>query len=97
MGTDPNDPSSYFHISSIIVTNQNVLITWPSATMTGNGLSIEYYIQWGTNMTTGITNSLGFVFVPHGTPITSTNYLDVGGATNRPPRFYRVLGRPNIG
>ena len=97
MGTDPFDPNSYFHISSIIVTNKDVLITWPTATMTGDGLSIEYYVQWGTNITTGVTNQLAFVFVFRGTPITSTNYLDVGGATNRPARFYRILGRPNIG
>src|SRR5207247_130173 len=30
-----------------------------------------------------------------GTGLTTTNYLDIGGATNRPARFYRVrLGAP---
>lgn len=97
MNTDPYDPNSRFRITSIVATNKDVLITWNTASMTGNGLSIEYNVQWGTNMMTGVTNNLAFVFVFHGTPITSTNYLDVGGATNLPPRFYRIRGRPNEG
>jgi hypothetical protein len=28
--------------------------------------------------------------VPRGTSATTTNYLDVGGATNKPARYYRV-------
>jgi hypothetical protein len=65
--------------------------------MTAFREGLEYYVLWGTNMTAGVTNALGFVFVPSGTPITSTNFLDVGGATNRPTRFYRILGRRNEG
>jgi hypothetical protein len=92
MGTDPNNPSSYLRITSIVVTNNNVLITWPVAPTSGNGAFLDYIVQWGTNMSTGVTNTLSPVIaIGPGGP-SKTNYLDVGGATNFPTRFYRIWG-----
>jgi T5SS/PEP-CTERM-associated repeat protein len=87
--TDPHDPTDYLHISSIVVTNNNdVLITWPVGTFFGIG--IAYRVQSGSNLVTGVTNNLSpFIF---GGTASTTNYLDVGGATNVPARFYRIRG-----
>jgi len=88
--TDPNDPADYLHISSIVVTNndQDVLITWPVGSFFGIG--IAYRVLTDTNLDSGVTNNLSpFIF---GGSASSTNYLDVGGATNFPARFYRVKG-----
>jgi hypothetical protein len=38
--------------------------------------------------------NLGEVVVPPCNYLASTNYLDVGGATNLPARYYRVWLRP---
>jgi len=94
MGTDPNDANSFLRITSIVVTNStDVLITWAIAPTSGNGLFLEYIVQSGTNLLTGVTNNLSPpIFVGPGAGST-TNYLDVGGATNVPPRFYRIRGR----
>jgi hypothetical protein len=97
MGTDPNDANSYLRITSIITTNQDVLISWSTAATTGYGEGIEYRVLWGTNLTTGVTNLLAFVFHDRTTSAGVTNYLDVGGATNHPARFYRIRGNRNEG
>lgn len=76
----------------LVVTNNNVLITWPIAPTSGNGSFLSYTVQFGTNLATGVTNNLAFIPIGPGTPPATTNYLDVGGATNLPARFYRVLG-----
>ena len=93
MGTDPNDPNSYFHITSIVRTNNDVRITWTIAPTSGNGLYLDYFVQWGTNLLTGITNNLQpIVAIGPGVTSSTTNFLDVGGATNKPARFYRISG-----
>lgn len=93
MGTDPNDANSRFRVISIVRTNNDVRITWTVAPKSGNGLFLDYYVQWGTNLLTGVTNNLSPVIaIGPGFSASTTNYLDVGGATNRPARFYRIRG-----
>jgi hypothetical protein len=36
-------------------------------------------------------NNLSPVIVPPGKYLVSSSYLDIGGATNLPSRFYRIL------
>jgi hypothetical protein len=86
--TNPHDATKYLHITSIVRTNNDIRITWPTEEF--YGLGIFYRVLWGTNLLSGITNVLSPNIFGFGT--TSTNYLDVGGATNSPRRFYRVLG-----
>ena len=92
MGTDPNDLNSSFRIISIARTNNDVRITWTVAPTSGNGLFLSYNVQFGTNLLTGVTNNLAQINVGPGFAGTTTNFLDVGGATNQPTRFYRIEG-----
>jgi hypothetical protein len=85
-GTDPQDSTSSFRITSEVKTGNNVRVTW----MTGVGKTNA--LQWtaGTGNGSYATNTFANLFIVTNTTGTTTNYLDVGGATNRPARFYRV-------
>jgi hypothetical protein len=63
-----------------------VLVTW----MTGIGKTNA--LQWtgGTGNGSFATNNFANLFIVTNTVGTTTNYLDVGGATNKPARYYRV-------
>ncbi len=76
-------------ITSILRTNAtNILITWTTV----GGL--KYALQTnGTLAGGGVTNNFAdfsSVIQAPGSWASTTNYLDVGGATNRLSRFYRV-------
>jgi hypothetical protein len=83
-GTDPNDSASYFHITSLVRTNgHDVGVTWMTGTGKTNALQATAGGSYATNNFTDIftvTNTVG----------STTNYLDTGGATNIPARYYRV-------
>jgi autotransporter family porin len=85
-GTDPNNAVSSFRITSIAKTNSNVLITW----MMGPGKTNA--LQWVAATSNGFyqTNGYANLFIVTNTVGTVTNYLDIGGATNKPARYYRV-------
>jgi hypothetical protein len=85
-GTDPNNSDSAFGITSISQTGNNVLVTW----MMGSGKTNA--LQWTAGAGDGSyqTNSFANLFIVTNTVGTITNYLDVGGATNKPARYYRV-------
>jgi len=75
-------------INSIVLQGNNVLLTWATV----GGLT---NIVQATNGKSGGGYSTNFValspqIIPTGTGVTTTNYLDVGGATNKPSRYYRV-------
>ena len=61
-------------------TNSDLLITW----MTGVGKTNA--LQAAGN----ILGAYGDIFTVTNTTGSVTNYLDIGGATNSPARFYRV-------
>jgi len=82
-GTDPTNSSSLFDITSVISTGQDVFVTWMTGLGRTNALQVTASNSYSTNNYTDIfivTNTVG----------TITNYLDVGGATNIPTRYYRV-------
>jgi hypothetical protein len=85
-GTDPTNPSSAFLITSVVSFGSDVLINW----MTGIGKTNA--LQWTAGAGDGSynTNSFADLFIVTNTTGTVTNYLDVGGATNFPARYYRV-------
>ena len=85
-GTDPTNPASAFLITSVVGIGSDVLINW----MTGIGKTNA--LQWTTGAGDGSynTNSFADLFIVTNTTGTVTNYLDVGGATNFPTRYYRV-------
>jgi hypothetical protein len=83
-GTDPTNPnSSPFRITAIARQNNDLLLTWITAGGTTNLVQAA-----GLGMTNFTTISPAIV-IP-GAALTSTNYLDAGGATNAPARYYRI-------
>jgi len=76
-------PSGGFQITSIVRNTADVSITWVPV---GGG---NYFVQAGNGGTSGYsTNILQDIAGPFGPSI--TNYLDTGGATNIPTRYYRI-------
>jgi hypothetical protein len=85
-GTDPtvND----FHITAIAREGNDIRITWATVGGTTNRVLVSTGAAGGS-FTNNFTNLSPRIFVA-GTGATSTNYLDSGGATNTPARYYRV-------
>ena len=86
-GTDPNDPtSSPFRITDIHLEDNSVRVTWVPGPGATNALQVTAGAPDGSYQTNGFTD----LFVVTNTVGRTTNYLDVGGATNKPARYYRV-------
>jgi T5SS/PEP-CTERM-associated repeat protein len=81
-GTDPNDSASAFRVTSVVPTNSSIRVTWTMGASKTNALQAV--------TATGFTTNMADIFIVTNTVGTVTNYLDVGGATNIPSRFYRV-------
>src|SRR6266404_2070393 len=80
-GTDPADPASALKITALSVTGTNTLITFSTAL--GKSYAIETASSLpAANWTTVTQNVAGT-----GSPL---QIIDPGGATNTPPRYYRV-------
>jgi hypothetical protein len=75
-------------IASITVSSNNVRITW---TPYGGMTNVVQVTKGGPggSYSNNFTNLSPMIFVGGTGPFT-TNYVDVGGATNRPARYYRV-------
>lgn len=72
-----------FRITSVAIQTNNVLIAW---TTTGGQTNV---VQSSADLTAGFTDLSPNIAIC-GTAATTTNYLDIGGATNCRSRFYRV-------
>ena len=76
-----------FQIVSVAVQGQDSLITWQTVGGVANVLQAT-----AGNSTSYPNNFVDIspIIVGRGGDLTTTNYLDIGGATNSPPRCYRV-------
>jgi hypothetical protein len=76
------------NITGVARLGNNMLITW---TTTGGKTNVVQATNGGAggNYTNNFTD-LSPIIIPIGSSLTSTNYLDVGDATNFPARYYRV-------
>jgi hypothetical protein len=87
-GTNPTNSASYFHIVSVTRETNNMRVKWT----TQGGHTNRVYVSTGA-AGGGYTNNFGnlspFIIIP-GTGASTTNYLDVGGATNGPGRYYHI-------
>ena len=83
LGTSPVDANSTLKITSIVVTGDDVAVTWSTA---GGHTNI---VQEAPDPSGNYSNISLNIVIP-GTVDTSTNYLDPGAATNGPTRFYRI-------
>src|ERR1017187_902227 len=75
-----------FQITSIVRSNNNILIKWSTGIGQTNALQATAGPANGSYTTNGFAN----IFIVTNIVTTSTNYTDVGAATNIPSRFYRV-------
>ena len=90
-GLNPTNPASVFRITSVVAdSSSNVMITWSTAGVRTNAVqaaSVGVSGDYDTNFV-DITTS-PHIIIP-ATGDFTTNYLDAGGATNTPSRFYRI-------
>jgi hypothetical protein len=73
-------------ITSIAAQGADVLVSWTMGAGKTNALQVTSGDPGGGYVTNGFTDIFGVT----NTVGTATNYLDVGGATNVPARYYRV-------
>ena len=85
-GTDPTNRTSVFRITSVVRAGNDVSVTWTMGPGKTNALQSTAGTGGGSYQTNGFTD----LFVVTDTVGTTTNYLDSGGATNSPFRYYRV-------
>jgi galactose oxidase-like protein len=75
-----------FQITSIVSTNaNNLLITW-NTSGTNNIVQVGAGLGAGGNFSTNVFTDLTNLVIT----TTTTNFLDVGAATNSPARYYRI-------
>ena len=79
---------SKFHSTAVTPSSNDVLLTWMMGPGATNALQVAPADPNGGFGTNGFTDI--FVVTNNSANGTVTNYLDVGGATNVPSRFYRV-------
>ena len=80
-GTDPTSSASFLGITSISQLSTNILVTWTMGSGKTNALQRSITLSELTFAPIfTVTNTVG----------TTTNYLDVGAATNVPAFYYRV-------
>jgi hypothetical protein len=90
-GLNPTDPASVFRITSVARdSSNNVHISWSAAGVRTNAVQAT-----GGDANGNYTaNFLDLTISPHIIlPVSGdvmTNYIDVGGATNSPTRYYRI-------
>jgi len=84
-GLNPTNSHSVFRITSVTPQNKDVMITWTTAGGITNAVQAVVAGGYTTNFA-----DISAPIVVLGSGDTATNYLDLGGATNWPARFYRV-------
>ena len=83
-GTDPTNSASSFLVTSIAREGNDVRVLW----MTGPGKTNALERTAGAGGS--FSNTFAAIFTVTNTVGTTTNYLDVGAATNVPAFYYRV-------
>ena len=84
-GTDPLVPASVFRITNIDREGNDIRVMWSMGVGRTNALQ-----AMNGPIGDATTNSYADIFTVTNALGSTTNYLDVGGATNGPMRFYRV-------
>lgn len=91
-GTDPTNNLSGLRIVSTATENDDVRITWTTAGGSTNVVQATTGDLDG-GYATNFADISGPIVIP-GSGDTLTNYVDIGGATNLPSRFYRIRLQP---
>jgi hypothetical protein len=90
LGTDPRDAHDPFRVTAIAREGNDIRVTWQYCPPPGNDFG--HCIVEASSAVTGTWNSVSSTFTLPSDffIITSTNFVETGGATNKPSRFYRV-------
>jgi hypothetical protein len=83
-GTNPTNGVSALRITSVVRQTTDVAITWTTA----GGFTNAVQATTGS-YTTNFVDLTGLIIIPGNGDVT-TNYVDGGGVTNNPSRFYRI-------
>jgi pectate lyase len=89
-GSDPTNSSSGLRILSAVPQSSNVVITWLTS---GGGRTNAVQASAGDgsgNYSNGFADISSPIIITTNAVNWTTNYVDVGGATNIPSRFYRI-------
>jgi hypothetical protein len=92
-GTDPTNASSGLQIIDARQQGGDVLITWKTAGGHTNVVQATAGDGDGGYSTNGFTDISGLITIS-GSGDATTNFDDVGGATNVPSRYYRIRLAP---
>jgi hypothetical protein len=84
-GSDPTDNGSSFRITVVARENDDIRVTWTTGPVRTNALERTAGVAGSFN-----TNAFTAIFTATNTAAGTTNYLDVGAATNVPALYYRV-------
>jgi hypothetical protein len=82
-GTNPTNSASAFRVVAVAREGSNIRVTWT----TGGGRTNA--VQAASDLSGSYSNVSPNIVV-QGSGDTTTNYVDVGGATNAPARYYRI-------
>ncbi|HUJ10666.1 MAG TPA: right-handed parallel beta-helix repeat-containing protein [Verrucomicrobiae bacterium] len=82
-GTNPTNSASAFRITSVVQEGDDIRVTWNTGGGTTN------VVEATSNLSGSYSNLSANILISGGGDAT-TNYLDSGGTTNAPVRFYRV-------
>ena len=82
------EPQPPLTITSVIRQSDDIALTWTTPSGTTNIVQVTGGAADGSYATNGFSNLSGQMFI--GSGVVTTNYTDVGGATNKPARYYRV-------
>jgi polygalacturonase len=88
-GTNPTNAASLFGVKSVASQGDDVVITWTTSGGHTNAVQATGGAADGSYATDGFADISTGIVAP-GTGDETTNYVDVGGATNFPSRYYRV-------
>jgi len=86
-GTDPTNALSLLRIRSVVPDGTNVLIDWQTV---GGHTNV---VQAASSLTVAFSDRSPPIVIP-GSGDAIASYLDYGGGTNSPARFYRVRTAP---
>jgi hypothetical protein len=87
-GLNPTNSASAFRIISVMPKGNDIAITWTTAGVRTN--AVQASIGDGNG---GYSTNFNDISAPIIIPVSgdaTTNYLDSGGATNNPSRYYRI-------
>jgi hypothetical protein len=87
-GINPTNPASAFRITSVVQQGSDVLVTWTTAGGYTNVVQVNAGLPDGSYSTN--FSDLSGLIVISGSGDAVTNYLDAGGATNVPARYYQI-------